>query len=93
MEPSSDTAPRILILEPDQKIRSALLRYAVKGWQGAAVQSMGSSLEEVLGDGERLRSFDVLLADYNIYVIPVVIITVADHATVTLNVRLSPGGH
>jgi len=61
VEPSSDTAPRILILEPDQKIRSALLRFAVKGWQGAAVQSMGSSLEEVLSDGERLRTFDVLL--------------------------------
>ena len=61
MEPSTDTAPRILILEPDQKIRSAVLRFVVKGWQGAAVQSMGSSLEEVLSDGDRLRSFDVLL--------------------------------
>jgi len=61
VEPSSDTAPRILILEPDQKIRSTLLRFAVKGWHGAAVQSMSSSLEEVLSDGERLRSFDVLL--------------------------------
>jgi serine/threonine protein kinase len=61
VEPSSDTAPRILILEPDAKIRSALLRYAVKGWQGASVQSMGASLEEILSDGERLRTFDVLL--------------------------------
>ena len=61
MEPSSDTAPRILILERDQKLRSTLLRFAVKGWQGASVQSMSGDLEEILRDGERLRSFDVLL--------------------------------
>ncbi|HVS24238.1 MAG TPA: protein kinase [Gammaproteobacteria bacterium] len=61
MDPSSDTAPRILILEPDRKIRSALLSLVVGGWRGAAVQSTSSSLEEVLGDAERLRSFDVLL--------------------------------
>ncbi len=61
MEPSSDTAPRILVLERDPKLRSTLLRFAVKGWQGASVQSMTADLEEILGDGERLRSFDVLL--------------------------------
>jgi eukaryotic-like serine/threonine-protein kinase len=61
VEPSSDNAPRILILEPDTKIRSTLLRFAVKGWQGAAVQSMSSSLEEILNDSERLKNFDVLL--------------------------------
>ena len=61
MEPSSDTAPRILVLERDPKFRSTLLRFAVKGWQGAAVQSMVADLEEVLRDAERLRSFDVLL--------------------------------
>ena len=61
MEPSSDSAPRILILERDQKLRSTLLRFAVKGWQGASVQSMSGDLEEILRDGERLRSFDVLL--------------------------------
>jgi serine/threonine protein kinase len=61
VDPNSDSAPRILILEADQKLRSTLLRFAVKGWQGAAVQSMASGLEEVLSDGERLRSFDVLL--------------------------------
>jgi len=38
VEPFRDNAPRILILEPDNKVRSTLLRYAVKGWQGAAVQ-------------------------------------------------------
>ncbi len=61
METSSDTAPRILILEPDRKIRSALFSLVVDGWSGAAVQSTSSSLAEVLGDAERLRSFDVLL--------------------------------
>jgi serine/threonine protein kinase len=61
VEPSSDSAPRILILEPDKKLRSTLLRFAVKGWQGASVQSMTSDLEEILRDGDRLRSFDVLL--------------------------------
>ncbi len=61
VEPFSDNAPRILILEPDNKVRSALLRYAVKGWQGAAVQSTSGSLVDALGDLERLKSFDVLL--------------------------------
>jgi serine/threonine protein kinase len=61
VEPSSDNAPRILILEPDTKIRSTLLRFAVKGWQGASVQSMSSGLEEILSDSERLKTFDVLL--------------------------------
>jgi serine/threonine protein kinase len=48
-------------VEPDTKVRSTLLRYAVKGWQGAAVQSTSGSLIDVLGDLERLKSFDVLL--------------------------------
>ena len=61
VEPSADNAPRILILEPDNKVRSALLRYAIKGWQGAAVQSTSGTLTDALGDPERLRSFDVLL--------------------------------
>jgi len=61
VEHSSTLAPRILILEPDQKLRSTLLRYAVKGWQGAAVQSTSGTLADVVGDGERLRNFDVLL--------------------------------
>ena len=61
MEPSIDNAPRILILEPDSKVRSTLLRYAVKGWQGAAVQSTSGTLTEALADPERLKSFDVLL--------------------------------
>ena len=61
MEPSADNAPRILILEPDIKVRSALLRYAIKGWQGAAVQSTSGTLSEALGDPERLKNFDVLL--------------------------------
>jgi eukaryotic-like serine/threonine-protein kinase len=61
VEPSVDNAPRILILEPDSRVRSSLLRYAVKGWQGAAVQSMSGTLTEALADPERLKSFDVLL--------------------------------
>jgi eukaryotic-like serine/threonine-protein kinase len=61
MEPFRDTAPRILILEPDNKVRSALLRYAVKGWQGAAVQSTSGTLVDALDDLDRLKSFDVLL--------------------------------
>jgi eukaryotic-like serine/threonine-protein kinase len=61
VEPFADNAPRILILEPDNKVRSTLLRYAVKGWHGAAVQSTSGSLIDALGDLERLKSFDVLL--------------------------------
>ena len=61
VEPSRDTEPRILILEPDQKVRSTLLRYAVKGWPGAAVQSTSGTLEDTLADAERLKGFDVLL--------------------------------
>ena len=61
MEPFADNAPRILILEPDNKVRSTLLRYAVKGWQGAAVQSTSGTLVDALGDLARLKSFDVLL--------------------------------
>jgi eukaryotic-like serine/threonine-protein kinase len=61
VEPFADNAPRILILEPDSRVRSTLLRYAVKGWQGAAVQSTSQTLADALGDPERLRSFDVLL--------------------------------
>ena len=61
VEPFRDNAPRILILEPDNKVRSTLLRYAVKGWQGAAVQSTSGTLIDALGDLERLKTFDVLL--------------------------------
>jgi eukaryotic-like serine/threonine-protein kinase len=61
VEPSADNVPRILILEPDIKVRSSLLRYAIKGWQGAAVQSTSGTLTEALGDPERLKNFDVLL--------------------------------
>jgi len=61
VEPSVDNAPRILILEPDTKVRSSLLRYAVKGWQGAAVSSTSGTLTDALSDPERLKSFDVLL--------------------------------
>jgi serine/threonine protein kinase len=58
---SKSSAPRILILESDGKIRSTLLRYCVKGWQGASVQSNSSGLADLLGEPGRLRNFDVLL--------------------------------
>jgi serine/threonine protein kinase len=61
VETSRDNAPRILIVEPDSAVRSTLLRYAVKGWQGAAVQSTSGSLVDLVGASERLTSFDVLL--------------------------------
>ena len=61
MEPFSDSAPRILILEADGKVRATLLRFVVKGWKGTSVQSMSGSLEDVIGDTERLRNCDVLL--------------------------------
>ena len=61
VEPFTDTAPRILILEPDNKVRSTLLRYAVKGWQGAAVQSTSGTLADALSDLARLKTFDVLI--------------------------------
>jgi serine/threonine protein kinase len=61
VETSRDNEPRILILEPDTKVRSTLLRYAVKGWPGAAVQSTSGTLEDTLADSERLKGFDVLL--------------------------------
>lgn len=61
MEPSRDNAPRILIAEPDSSVRSTLLRYAVKGWQGASVQSTSSSLVDLLDESERVKTFDVLL--------------------------------
>jgi hypothetical protein len=61
VNPFRDNEPRILILEPDNKVRSALLRYVVKGWQGAAVQSTSGTLADALVDLERLKSFDVLL--------------------------------
>jgi eukaryotic-like serine/threonine-protein kinase len=61
VESFRDNAPRILILEPDSKVRSTLLRYAVKGWQGASVQSTSASLADALAEPERLKGFDVLL--------------------------------
>ena len=54
--------PRILIAETDRHTRSVLRRYVVKGWRGAAVQATSVELEDLLRDGEKLRSFDVVLA-------------------------------
>ena len=61
MEPFSNSAPRILILESNNKLRSTLLRYAVKGWQGTSVQATAMPLADIVSDRERLRNFDVLL--------------------------------
>ena len=52
VETSTDKAPpRILILEPDSKDRATLLSYAVKGWQGAAVQSTAAARALNRGSG------------------------------------------
>ena len=61
MSDTNNNSPRILILESDRKIGSQLQRFAVKGWKGASVQSIASSLDQVALDSERLRSFDVVL--------------------------------
>ena len=62
MNAPAASAPRILILESDGKTRAALLRFALKGWRGASVQSQGATLPDVLADPAKLKSFDVLLA-------------------------------
>jgi len=61
VEPPANNEPRILIVEPDQKVRSTLLRFVVKGFEGSSVQSTSGTLEEVLAEHSRLQSFDVLL--------------------------------
>jgi serine/threonine protein kinase len=61
VDQSANNPPRILIVEPDAKVRAMLLRVAVKGFQGAAVQSTSGTLEDALGDNARLNSFDVLM--------------------------------
>ena len=61
MEQPTKTEPRILVVEPDAKVRSAVLRYIVKGFEGSSVQSTSGTLEDVLGEHSRLQSFDVLL--------------------------------
>jgi serine/threonine protein kinase len=60
--PGADTPPRILIIEPDRRFCANLRAYTVTGWKSAAVQSVGSSLESVAKDRERLNSFDVVIA-------------------------------
>ena len=62
---AASMTPRILIAETDRHARSVVRRYVVKGWRGAAVQATSVELEDLLQDGERLRSFDVLLAGCN----------------------------
>jgi len=61
VEPPANNAPRILIVEPDAKVRSTVLRFVVKGFEGASVQSTSGTLEDVLVEHSRLQSFDVLL--------------------------------
>jgi eukaryotic-like serine/threonine-protein kinase len=61
VEQSIDNEPRILIVEPDAKIRSMVLRFIVKGFEGSSVQSTSGTLDDVLADHTRLKSFDVLL--------------------------------
>ena len=61
MEQPANNEPRILIVEPDAKVRSQLLRFVVKGFEGSSVQSTSGTLDDVLGEHTRLQSFDVLL--------------------------------
>ena len=61
MDTPSNNPPRILIVEPDAKVRSTVLRFVVKGFEGSAVQSTSGTLEDVLGEHARLQTFDVLL--------------------------------
>ena len=61
MEQPANNEPRILIVEPDPKVRSTVLRFVVKGFEGSSVQSTSGTLEEVLSEHSRLQSFDVLL--------------------------------
>ena len=58
----AETPPRILIIEPDRRFCATLRAYTVTGWKSAAVQSIGSSLESVAADKERLNSFDIVVA-------------------------------
>lgn len=53
--------PRILILESDRSTCATLRGYVVKGWRGASVQSTGAELSSIVGDRDRLKSFDVIL--------------------------------
>jgi serine/threonine protein kinase len=61
VEQSSNNEPRILIVEPDPKVRSTVLRFIVKGFEGSSVQSTSGTLDDVLVEHSRLQSFDVLL--------------------------------
>jgi serine/threonine protein kinase len=61
VEQPVNNEPRILIVEPDAKDRSALLRFVVKGFAGSSVQSTSGTLDDVLGEHSRLQTFDVLL--------------------------------
>ena len=61
MEQPANNEPRILVVEPDAKVRSQVLRFVVKGFEGSSVQSTSGTLEEVLSEHSRLQSFDVLL--------------------------------
>ncbi len=61
MEQPANNEPRILVVEPDAKVRSSVRRFVVKGFEGSSVQSTSGTLEDVLAEHSRLQSFDVLL--------------------------------
>ena len=61
MEQPTHNEPRILVVEPDAKVRSQVLRFIVKGFEGSSVQSTSGTLDDVLAEHTRLQSFDVLL--------------------------------
>jgi len=62
VEPHTSTNPRILILESDRRACAAVRRYVVRAWRGASVQSLGAPLASIVGNHERLRSIDTIVA-------------------------------
>ena len=61
VEAGNSINPRVLILESDRGTRAALRRYVVKTWHGASVQSVSATLASVVGNSEKLKSFDAIV--------------------------------
>jgi serine/threonine protein kinase len=62
VDPSHSLNPRILILESDRHMCAALRRYVVKAWHGASVQSSSASLTSVVGNNDKLKGVDAIIA-------------------------------
>jgi serine/threonine protein kinase len=61
VEAGNSINPRVLILESDRSTRAVVRRYVVKNWHGASVQSVSATLASVVGNSEKLKSFDAVL--------------------------------